>query len=68
MPELVKKKTSGRSGGSKAAQNVNQSVNLGAIMNGRGSVKRDNQLQTITLLPNNNNRSESISKTGFNIN
>lgn len=44
MPELVKKKSSGRSGGSKMSSQVANSVNLGGMMNGRGSIKKDNQL------------------------
>jgi hypothetical protein len=57
MPDLVKKNSSGRSGKHKSngKQAVNQSMNaatnMGIIKNKRGSVKKDDQLQTITLIP-----------------
>lgn len=48
---------------------VAQSVNLGAIMNGRGSIKKDNQLQTITLIPNTNNANPAgLAKNGLHMN
>jgi hypothetical protein len=52
MPELVNKKSSGRSNMSGAhASSIKSSGVANTLKHNRGSIRKDNQLQTITLMP-----------------